>query len=43
MDAHKKVVKTVCYNYEEVSETESENSNKLIAKAFENPKEIYKV
>ena len=42
--SHKKVVKSVCYDYEEVSAAENENVDKLIDSAFgEQYKLIYKV
>ena len=33
-DSHKNVMKSVCYDYEEVSAAENENVNKLIDSAF---------
>lgn len=42
--SHKKVMKTVCYDYEEVSAAENENVGKLVDSAFEEQyKDIYKV
>jgi hypothetical protein len=42
--SHKKVMKSVCYDYEEVSAIENENVGKLIDSAFmEQCKLIYKV
>ena len=42
--SHKNVVKSVCYDYEEVSAAENENVDKLIESAFvDNYEPIYKV
>ena len=43
-DSHKNVMKSVCYDYEEVSATENENVDKLINSAFQDKYDlVYKV